>query len=260
MPSQISKTCPDCKRPLWIQEGKEFCFQCDVIAKEDKRLAAQAVEQYERMKFDRVQEFFNSNSLINPKLLRATFESYNPRHESQAAAKKACMKYARNFAINLEKENDVGLLLFGGYGLGKSHLAVSVLKTVMQQRRPGSNENIRAIYINLPKLKTKIKESWGKESALSEAKIIEALETVELLVLDELGGEFNKKDEQGNSFFNDIIYQIIDARQGRNTIYTSNMQPKELEQQYNRKIYERIFANIHLLEFEGSSYRTGGEF
>jgi DNA replication protein DnaC len=243
-----------------IQEGREFCFYCEVIRKEDDRLAAEAVAKHEQAKFDRVQEFFNANSLINPKLLKAEFENYKPRNESQEKALNDCSRYAKNFAANLQKENDVSLMLYGGYGLGKSHLAVSILKAVMRQRRPGSDHNIKAIYINLPKLKTKIKDTWRKDSPLSEAKLIEALETVELLVLDELGGEINKKDDEGNSWFNDIVYQIIDARQGRNTIYTSNMQPEQLEQQYNQKIFERIFANIHLLEFEGTSYRLGGEF
>jgi DNA replication protein DnaC len=243
-----------------IQQGEEFCFYCEIIRKEDQQLADLAVAKHEQAKFDRVQEFFNSHSLINPKLLKATFERYEPKNEKQETALKDCKRFAKNFANNLQKENDIGFFLYGGYGLGKSHLAVSILKEVMQQRLPGQDHNIKAIFINLPKLKTKIKDTWRKDSPISEAQLIETLESVELLVLDELGGQANKKDDDGESWFNDIVYQIIDARQGRNTIYTSNLQPEQIAAKYNQKIFERIFDNIHLLEFEGQSYRLGGEF
>lgn len=264
IPETSSNKCEECKRPLLIQEGREFCFYCEVIAAEDKKLAAAAKEQFNRMKIDKLQEHFNLYSIIPPKLKKATFDSYTPKNSSQETALKDCLRYANNFSMNLAKENDIGLLLHGPFGLGKSHLAVAIAKRVIELgatiKKPDGSEGITCIFVNLPELVTKIKSTWRKDSAISEAELLDMLKTCDLLIIDELGGALNRQDEQGQSWLNDILFQITDARQGRNTIYTANPTPEELQQHVSPKIYERIFYNIHILEFEGKSHRLGGEF
>nr|WP_156129561.1 ATP-binding protein [Jeotgalibacillus malaysiensis] len=256
---------PACNRVLMIDEsGKEYCMYCDHIMQEDQQLAAAAKENARKERMHRLQDHFNLYSIIPPRLKKAGFDNYKPANESQAKALNDCRRFAENFPKNLNEENDIGLLLHGMYGLGKSHLAVAIAKRVIElgstYTKPDGTEGITVIFINLPELVTKIKATWRKDSDISESKILDMLKSCDLLIIDELGGAMNKQDEQGQSWLNDMLFQITDARQGRNTIYTSNPDPDELQQHVSKKIYERIFANIHILEFTGKSYRLNGTF
>lgn len=254
-----------CRRTMQLDEhGKEICFYCQDIAALDREIAREAVAGSKRAQLAKIQEHFNLYSVIPPKLKKANFENYAPKNKSQEKAAHDCQRFAENFNKNLEAENDVGLLLHGNYGLGKSHLAVAVAKRVMELGsefiKPDGSKGVSVVFVNLPELVTKIKGTWRKDSAVSEAQMLEMLKTCDLLIIDELGGKMNRQDDDGQSWLNDILYQITDARQGRNTIYTSNPAPGDLLRHVNGKIYERIFYNLHELAFEGKSHRIGGEF
>lgn len=95
---------------------------------------------------------------------------------------------------------------------------------------------------------------------MTTAELLEPLKTCDLLVLDEIGAVKNTQDEEGNSYLNDALYEITDARQGRQTVYTSNHTPTELAKHVNPRIYERIFFNAYDYEIQGDSYRLKGGF
>lgn len=261
-----------CGKALLIDDSKNiFCPYCDEIpglgrsiSQIDEQLQKDAREAMRRCHLDKLESFFKKYSVIPPRLERASFETYKPRNESQEIALEDCRRYARNFARNMLKENDISLYLYGPYGTGKSHLAYCVANMVMslncELQRPGGKTGITAIFLNIAALQTMIKATWKKNVEMTTADLLKELKTCDLLVLDEIGGVQNRQDEAGNSALNDALYEITDARQGKHTIYTSNYTPKELTQHVNPKIYERIFYNAHTLEILGESYRKDGEF
>ena len=262
----------NCGKALLIDDKKNiFCPYCGEIpglgrsiSELDEQIKKDAAEAVRRCHLDKLETFFKKYSVIPPKLEKATFESYVPRNESQEVALEDCRRYARNFARNMLQGNDACLYLYGPYGTGKSHLAYCIANTVMalncELKRPDGKTGITAIFINVAALTTMLKATWKKNAEMTTAEFLQPLKTCDLLVLDEVGAVQNKQDKEGNSYLNDALYEITDARQGRQTVYTSNHTPEELVHHVNERIYERIFFNAYPYEVEGKSYRKNGGF
>ncbi|MFF2878838.1 ATP-binding protein [Gottfriedia sp. NPDC057991] len=101
-------------------------------------------------------------------------------------------KYLISFVVNKFFESYVSrfkgakpenLFLYGKPGIGKSHLYVSIIKELMKK-------GIAAAFIPAPKIFTKIKESWSKNSNLCESEFLRSLGTIDCLVIDDIGTEY----------------------------------------------------------------------
>lgn len=55
---------------------------------------------------------------------------------------------------------------------------------------------------------------------------------------------------------NDALLEVIKARQGKPTVFTSNLSPQQLSEVYDDRVVDRICAG-HSIEFKGKSQRTG---
>ncbi|WP_249928329.1 ATP-binding protein [Niallia circulans] len=73
------------------------------------------------------------------------------------------------------------LLFTGNYGTGKSHLSVSITKKLIEQ-------GYECLFLSLPKLLTKIKQTYNKEG-ITEAELLQVIQRVDLLVFDDIGAE-----------------------------------------------------------------------
>lgn len=108
---------------------------------------------------------------------------------------------------------DRGLLLMGGCGVGKTHLAVAVLQEIIRADKPG-----KLLFSNFQDLIQQIHASFDADSDLSKAEILRPLIDADLLVLDELGSQ------KPTPFIHEILYFIINSRynDARATVFTSN--------------------------------------
>lgn len=232
-----------CNRNLTIEDGREFCWYCEEIAEQDRQMGIQSVRNNENDKFLKMSEHFERESLINPKLLKADFDKYIPENETQQKAKDYCKRYAENF----NKDNPQSLLLIGKYGVGKSHLAVSATKIVMEQ-------NIPTLFISVPRLLTKIKSTF-KNSTVSELDILEMIEKVPLLVLDDIGAESDEEKEKVSSWAKTKIFEVVESRIGRHTIYTTNLSVEQLIATYGERNASRILEDSTRINIVGDNYR-----
>lgn len=201
------------------------------------------------MKFHKQLERFKEFSLINAKLEKANFDNYEPQNREQAIAKLACMDYALKFRPN--SNNTANLLLYGPYGTGKSHLAKSISDEVMKT-------GVESLFISMPKLLTKIKSTFGNRDSMTEFELLDMIAKVPLLVLDDMGAEQTKK-EQGEKEFSwqkTKLFEIIDSRAGRPTIYTMNLHPKEFRANYGDREASRVMEDTVILYVSGDNYRA----
>lgn len=217
---------------------------------EDKRLAAEALKDREEKRSKRAVEQFERFSLINPELIGKTFDDYIPKNREQALAKRTMERYAEIFDLK-EPRN---LYCHGSFGTGKSHLAKVITDKLMEK-------GFTCIFISLPSLFEKIKETYNKQSDMSANQILEIMKKVDCLVLDDYGSETPTKWNL------EKLFNIVEARQGMHTIYTSNFSPEEILQEMSgiedirlRKQIERNFSRVlnedtKIIPFEGENHR-----
>lgn len=243
---QISDTrCSDCSRYLLVINGEEKCGYCSTVKAEDERIGREAREELERREQTRALKVFDQESIINDHLKSVTFDTYQPTDPSQERAKQTVMRYVENFS----KDNPVPLLIMGEYGLGKSHLAAAAVKGLAEK-------NITSIFISVPKLLTKIKSTWDKRSETSESELLTALESVDCLVLDDLGAEQTKRTDQGEVPWSvSKLFEIIDARIGKHTIFTTNLNHMELQEHLGPRNFSRAMEGVHPIDIKGEDYR-----
>jgi DNA replication protein DnaC len=213
------------------------CFSCQK-KKEDQGMVDEIEELYRDMARNERNRIFDTNSLINPKLKNASFESFVPPNADFDKTKRTCMKYAKNF----NKDNPVNLLMTGSYGVGKSHLAVSIIKTIMSMKFTG-------VFISTPKLLTKFRSTYNNNATFSETDLMNSLMRVDLLVLDDLGTE--KKSDWAL----ERIFEIIDSRQGKHTIFTTNFEPKDLRSRIGERNFSRVMDDTYVIKMVGDDYR-----
>lgn len=219
-----------------------MCEDCS-----DKERERKYAEEQHQKWVKQAMDNFDQSSLINPKLKQATFEIYEPTSEELAKAKSICQRYATNFDIN----NPVNLLLIGNYGTGKSHLAVSVAKTLINEK------SRNCLFISTPKLLTKLRSTYNRNSKESEGEIIDHLSRVSLLVLDDIGSEQAKPTNEHNeqNWATSKIFEIMDNRIGKHTIFTTNFTVEELQERVGGRNFSRMMENTHVIKMYGDDYR-----
>lgn len=142
---------------------------------------------------------------------RCTLEKFYDRGNPELiAAKRKVIEFAECWPATSDQK---GLLLMGGCGVGKTHLAVGVLQDIIDADKPG-----RLLFSNFQEMIQQIQSSFDSESNVRKSDILDPLLNADLLVLDELGSQ------KPTTFVHDILYYIINSRYNdqRATIFTTN--------------------------------------
>lgn len=143
-----------------------------------------------------------------------------------------------------------GLLLMGGCGVGKTHLAVSALLEIINSGKPG-----RLLFSNFQDLIQEIQGSFDNDSGTNKSEILRPVLEADLLVLDELGSQ------KPTQFVQDILYYIINTRynEERTTIFTTNYydrgdsKEETLEQRIGTRLRSRLAEMAYRIEFTGAN-------
>jgi len=209
------------------------------IEEEDKQLVLEILKTNAQLKKDKIKRLFEENSLINTDLQKATFNNYTPTNNDLQKALQVAKRYVETFDIK-EPRN---LLLYGNYGTGKSHLSVSITKALMEKE-------ITSIFISMPKLHTTIKNTYNRKDK-TESDIMQGLEKIDLLVLDDIGAESD------TDWAIQKLFEILDSRQGKHNIFTTNLNEEGLEEHLKARNYSRIMYKTYPVKMTGKDYRLG---
>ncbi|POD46261.1 hypothetical protein BKM15_25800 [Pseudomonas syringae pv. syringae] len=216
------------------------CLNC-----ENKQLEKEMNDFVREMDAKEHEITYERYSIIPEDLENASFENYIPEHPTQKEAFKKAQYYADFFG-----ELDFTSLLFKGtYGIGKSHLAKAISDVVKAK-------GLSVIYIDLPGLLRKIRKTFnGKESADS---IYEAIEKADLVVFDDLGAEYVKQDN-GESWVGEVLFEMFSSRTGKPKIITTNCGSAELKAMYGKngpRIVSRMMKGTKAIQIDGKDMRT----
>lgn len=105
-----------------------------------------------------------------------------------------------------------GLLLVGGIGLGKTHLAVGILQALVAER------GATGLFVDYRDLLKQVQNSYNRQAAATELEILQPVFDAEVLVLDELGAS------KPTDWVWDTVAHILNTRYNdcRTTIITTN--------------------------------------
>jgi DNA replication protein DnaC len=238
-------------------ENREACPTCQGTGwksvEEEGRLAVVRCECFHKSKLERLIQKANLPSRYEA----CSFETFEPYAEKLSLVKAQAMGFVEDYPIV-----ECGLLILGPCGVGKTHLAVSILKELIY--RHGRD----AIFYDFRELLKKIQNSYNPVSQTSEMQILEPVLCSEILVLDDLGSE------RPTEWVRDTFAYIINTRynQKLTTIITSNFEdrPKEvktlsdgtrvqgdetLEDRIGLRLRSRLYEMCKVIPIEGSDFR-----
>ena len=200
-------------------------------------------------------------------LAGATFENFAPRQDWEGAMfrRDRVMAYAHAL-LNGEMGKCNWLILHGGYGAGKSHLAASVIYRVIAAGWKGCYFRVWTEYLQ------RIQASWDRnrkseEDGESEADITAELMKGRLVVIDDLD------KRPGSEWSRRVLFTALNHRlnEGMPTILTFNYGPGQADPKVpgrlalldyvGEAVLDRIVGTaFDLVEFDGPSYRSGVDY
>lgn len=180
-----------------------------------------------------------SISNLGERFSKNTFESFLDRNGSETAYKVA-VKYVKTF----KEWNGESLMVWGEPGNGKTHLAAAIINEL-------SKKGYIVVFQSVPELLQRIRSTFNSENKENETQIMRALLECDLLILDDIGAE------KTTEWVEEKLFNIIDGRYRKElpTLYTSNLEPKELKNQVGKRSYDRMVETSLTVKNEAASYR-----
>ncbi|HVP64508.1 MAG TPA: ATP-binding protein [candidate division Zixibacteria bacterium] len=178
--------------------------------------------------------------------------------KSLASAHMAARKFVEEYPVE-----SAGLLIIGPIGVGKTHLAVGIMKELMTKK------GVQCLFYDYRELLKEIQNSWNPQVQVTEMEVLTKVFEAEVLVLDELGAV------RPSEWVWDTVSHILNTRYNdkRTTIITTNYldQPpggtavrstdgrQRTEETLGDRIGERMRSRLHemcrVVNVQGDDFR-----
>lgn len=234
--------------PEFIRKHIEYIPSCDCLEKiKAKELEEAELKRKAECLHNKVKKY-RDISVMDNRFLKSTFE----RADMSEKYMRLAIRYAKSF---MEKKLNLGILFYGGVGVGKTFASACIANYLM-------NRGKSVLVINLGLYLLKLTREWGE----AESEILKVVESCDLLIIDDFGVE-KALDEKGNGWRGEKIYNLIDVRYRceKPMIITTNLEFNEDETKCElgkkflmggkNRIRDRIVDMCYPIKVEGKSKR-----
>ncbi|KMJ44677.1 DNA replication protein DnaC [Xenorhabdus khoisanae] len=230
--ARFRRMMPEHIRPKFANAEELMAWQREQGEIDSKRIA-------EENRVNRLNRIMGRSG-ISPLHQNCTFDNYVATTPEQQQALAKSRRYAESFG------NSFGGFIFSGNpGTGKNHLAAAIGNHIIQ--------NGNSILIaTLPDLMMRVRETYQKDTKISESALVDDLCAVDLLVLDDVGVQRNNLNEDL------IIFQVVDRRLANKKPVgvLTNLDIEQLTTVLGERVIDRLrMGTPTVINFNWQSYR-----
>jgi DNA replication protein DnaC len=177
------------------------------------------------------------------------FDTFSLREKELSGEQVTSLQQAFTFARNYAEHPEDWVLLMGGYGCGKTHLAAAIANDQIARGRS-------ALFVVVPDLLDHLRATYAPNSLVSYDKRLDEIRSAPLLVLDDLG------THSATPWAQEKLYQIINHRYNARlpTIITAT-EDANIDERLKSRLFDRgrcTNLRISAPSYRGSEARTRG--
>ena len=180
------------------QWGVPHCDNC-VAERQAAQDAASAADREREALVERTRKIERNleRARIPARFVDRHFACYKPDGEKSSRTLTLCSNYAHDFPTH--KASGQGIILCGNAGTGKTHLSCAIAQAVIREHAAS------AVYITASRAFRSVKETYRRDSQVTEEDAISALARPDLLVIDEIGVQYGSNTELN------ILFDIVNG-------------------------------------------------
>lgn len=172
-----------------------------------------------------------------------TFDSFVATTQNQKHVKNGCKRFSSRLLDRMLESKSkamIGVILFGGYGRGKSHLA-SAIKNDLEAH------GVKPIYVSASTLFMLLRP----ESGLNPVRLMTMLARLPVLIVDEIGRT------SCSDFERNTLVEILDARraEGLPTVFVTNLSGNAYEDALGLAVSSRTQATFFPFHCDWTDFR-----
>ena len=166
-------------------------------------------------------------------LARMTFDTFVPEGYGLPPHKRQNLKNAYLRARQFAQNPQGWLIIKGGYGCGKTHLAAAIANYRISQGQP-------ALFVTVPDLLDHLRSTWSPANPVSFDERFEEVRNAPLLILDDLG------TQSSTPWAQEKLFQIFNHRYNARlpTVITTNHELEEIDLRLRSRLVDPDLVEI----------------
>ncbi len=176
---------------------------------------------------------------------RFTFETFRPEGQGLSPDRQRNLRWAYDLACAYAVHPEGWLVLRGGYGCGKTHLAAAIANACVVQ-------GVSVLFLTVPDLLDHLRASFSPSASQTYDERFEEVRTAPLLILDDLG------IEQSTPWALEKLFQLLNYRYMNRlpTVITTNHALEEMEPRLRSRLADSDL--VQLVTILAPDYRQAG--
>ncbi len=166
-------------------------------------------------------------------MARLTFDTFTPDAPGLPPDKRANLRWAYEEASDFAKNPQGWLVLKGGYGCGKTHLAAAIANACVEHGQA-------VLFVTVPDLLDHLRSTFSPNSATGYDTRFEQVRTAPVLILDDLG------TESSTPWAQEKLFQIFNHRYNARlpTVITTNHELEEVTLRLRSRLVDPDLTRI----------------